>query len=102
MLVFSIVATVSLPTEFRNPIPSPFFVRPEIFTEFTSFTVLGELISSSLSLSVALLEGAPPIRLEKNILPLLNKSIPSVKKALFSPKVCSKGPKLSSTLSNAT
>jgi len=56
----------------------------------------------SLSSRVTLPVAGPPMRLEKKILPLLNKSIPSVKKALFSPKVCSKGPKLSTTLSKAT
>ena len=77
-------------------------VLPEIFIAFSMFAFEGLSMMSSLVLrSLMVPEGGPPIRLEKKISPLSNNSTPSVKKALFSSKVCSKGPRLSLTSSNA-
>ena len=66
------------------------------------FAFDGASMMASLGLRSSMVpDGGPPIRLEKKTSPLSNNSTPSVKKALFSSKVCSKGPRLSLTSSKA-
>ena len=68
--LFLISANVFSDTEFKNPTPKPFLVRPEIFKEFKSFTFPGRSTTSSSSdSSPTSPDGALPIRLEKKTLP---------------------------------
>jgi hypothetical protein len=85
VVVFSVTALT-----YTNSNPS--FVRPETFKALIKLTVAGLSIIVSFMDGVGLL-GPPPILLEYNKLPLLNKSVPSVKKDLFSLNCCSNGPK---------
>jgi len=82
----------------KKPIPSPFFVLPETLIAFNTLTSLGTSADSFSSKSNCPV-GALPTRLEKNKSPFENKSTPSVKNWRCSEKVCSKGPRLSTTLS---
>ena len=93
--VFSVIAL-------RKPNPKPFFVLPETLTAFKILTLeaCSKIFSFSNSSSISP-DAEPPMRLEKNTSPLLNSSTPSVKKDLFSSKVCSKGPKFNRTSSKA-
>ena len=46
---------------FKNPIPSPFSVRPETFTAFNKSVELGYSVTTSLTLVDGSAIGAPPI-----------------------------------------
>ena len=87
------VAVVFSVTAFKIPTPKPFLVRPDILKALIKFTLAGLSIISSLVCTVGYFDGFPPILLEYTRFPLLNKSVPSVKKGLFSLNCCSKGPK---------